>query len=250
MGSQQVPHTRKKHPDLPTIHESEQAELISRRNTAPSQADSGLVLGNSPEVNFHIQMPASNRSRCKVSATTIYDPTFLTHPPTQAGAQLPVSHTPKISTLLGLHYNTGIVPTHCTSTTLQSTPSRYSSPLVPLGPTFPPHRKFTSKAVFHSSVLPSRLKVHPSPSSLPLPSSATMTHNTPSRYSGFRCCAQTGLGAGDVSGLMEEVIRKKENLKSRLQFNSKSALRGVKFPARTTDDPMMVVSIARCDLHN
>ena len=243
-------HPTIKHPDLPTIQETEaQMETPSVKSTVavnvPCESDSGLV----PSPDTHSRHTSD---QLKLSTD------LLTHAHAPTGEVL-VSLSPHIigSKLQGpalLHtanYNSSTVTNACggpahphTSPSLQCTPSRYntlrSEALI--------HQmKFNTKPLFPSSVLPSRLKLSSTPLSAqfyPQPGTTPSNyfhqyegaisafgvgggshlhstyHTPPSRYSGFRGGPSSLGNKSSFAGLTREVLRRKESLKSRLQFSS------------------------------
>ena len=233
LKSQLHTHSVSKQPDLSTIEEGElqmetavlepNAECSDAELHAPSQMDSGLAF--SPEVEAE--------SIAETQTDRLALPRDLAkYTPSPIKLKL---HSQKYAALLEGHY--GAKATHNTIGSLHSTPSRHSTittSLVPCGSHFTHNQgKFTSKSIFQSTVLPSRLKLYPTlslPLTFSLPGSVLSGANsttptgggiitsnnstTPSRH--FR------LGSTHkLASFAEEVLRKKQTFKSRLQFNSK-----------------------------
>ena len=236
LGGQSTVISKCKHPELPTIQEGMmdvQARTTPpyRAPSTPSEVDSGLAspLEGIQALNGlrHVSDPL--RADCRSVTPHHGLSPQLKCTPDPLGSKLPSS---KPSSLLGVHCNTA---GYGTFTSLHTTPSRYSATTsttamgLGSGHTLTHQGKFTSKAIFPRSVLPSRLKLHtPLTPTLSLPgstsyNSSTTTNSrananirlTPTRYSGVR-------HRSSFTRLTEEVLRKKEMLKSKLQFNSKS----------------------------
>ncbi len=234
--SQQFAHTKRKQPNLPTIDEDDVQARVpsdlgrSSKQLMPSQADSGVVA--SPDVhreNIPAQPQPTERTPEFKSHSPLSTPVAVNQALLSAGARLsPVGPTP-YSTSPYLHVCTNRLPQSSMATMLRTTPSRYATSATgtafPFG-TYGNQGKFTSKSIFRSTVLPSRLKLHTTPSTLSSPNSLPLsvgggtgerTHlHTPSRYCGV------GLSRHGYSAFAEEVIHKKESLKAQLQFSSKS----------------------------
>ena len=230
-------HSVSRQPDLSTIEEGEpptdglpdqDMETVAPEPNAecsrveplhaPSQMDSGLAF--SPEVDLS---KAETASETRMRHTALPSPHDLAkYTPSPIKLKL---HSQKYASLLAGH--------KATYNTMHSTPSRHSTittVLAPFGPRFPHNQgKFTSKSTFQSTVLPSRLKLYPSlslPLTFSLPGSAlsyapgangtTITSTTPNRH--FRLGSAHKLAS--LPSFAEEVLRKKQTFKSRLQFNS------------------------------
>ena len=228
-GHQQTPtpdnkfsqHTKSKHPDLPTILENEPQvnklpqtganSLMRNVRNDPALADSGLV--STPET----QQEFSSGQTRYLDKPKLRNGIQCDSMKYQIGANLHTSNFPQFH---GMPYNHN----------LHRTPSRYSTThIIPFTTAVTQPGKFTSKPVFQSSILPSRLKLHTSPllsspmsfvgaagSSLTTNVVDRSTFNTPSRYSSITF---SGHNEG-FAGFAEEVIWKKELLKARLQFSS------------------------------
>lgn len=228
---QQVAHTKRRQPNLPTINEDEapcpaeaEERIFSEGSSSkvmPSQADSGVM--SSPEVRTE-NVPSQTLSSAKTPEikSELHLPTPLTFVP--AGAKLFPSGPSLHPTSPRMDTCTNRLPQSTLTALLRTTPSRYTTASAVDDTVYTNLGKFTSKRVFHSAVLPSRLKLHMTPSPNSLTSYTGRTYrersglSTPSRYCGVQT---SNSGYQAYPTFAEEVIRKKESLKAQLQFSSK-----------------------------
>jgi len=243
-------HPKIRHPDLPTIQENETQMETPTEKTAtavniPCEPDSGLV----PSPDTYSRPTTDHHKLNTHLPTSMHAPArgiLISLSPHLVGSKLQgptLLHTAKYNST-GANAYGGTTHSH-SSPSLQCTPSRYntlrSEGLIQ-------QIKFTTKSVFPSSVLPSRLKFSSTPLSSQFPSlyphlgttsncyhqyESTIssfgggggshlhsTHTPPSRYSSFRDGSSSLGNKASFAGFTREVLRRKESLKSRLQFNS------------------------------
>ncbi len=212
--SWQLAHTRRRQPNLPTINEDEiqsRPEAGTRipcggatPKTVPIQADSGVMFSPEVHTDSALLQPLSMGNT----------PQFLGTAGTKLSPSIPKPHP----TSPYQHICTSRLPQSGLVALPRTTPSRYTS-AASGGVAYGSHGKFTNKSIFRNTVLPSRLKLHMSPGSLPLHFGRTNVDiSTPSRYCGVRVTNSRHTG---YSTFAEEVIRRKESLKAQLQFGSK-----------------------------